>query len=168
VEKDLIFLFEKQHELDERIIKEHGLERRDLVDEKIIALLVEISELANETRCFKFWSKKPPSGKDITLEEFADGTCFFISLAIDLGIKPEEFAIECIYSFDNINAAFLELYQIVSFLPHFDDGQELQLHEAFSLYVYIGERFLGFSWKEIMEAYKRKNEINHQRQDNGY
>ena len=50
-------LFEKQKELDEYIIKEKGLEGQDLLDKKILALQVELGELANEWRGFKFWSE---------------------------------------------------------------------------------------------------------------
>ena len=49
-------LCEMQKVLDDRIIKEHQLEDKNLEENKILALLVEISELANETRCFKHWS----------------------------------------------------------------------------------------------------------------
>jgi dimeric dUTPase (all-alpha-NTP-PPase superfamily) len=50
-------LFEKQKELDERIIAEHGLECQDLLPQKILALDAELGELANEWRGFKFWSE---------------------------------------------------------------------------------------------------------------
>jgi len=53
---DLNELFKIQAKLDERIIHEHGLEGRDLLDKKILALQVELGELANEWRGFKFWS----------------------------------------------------------------------------------------------------------------
>ena len=43
--------------LDERIIKEKGLEGEDLLPKKILALQVELGELANEWRGFKFWSQ---------------------------------------------------------------------------------------------------------------
>src|SRR5699024_7007847 len=50
-------LFETQKKLDKRIIKEKGLEGVDLLDKKILALQVELGELANEWRGFKFWSE---------------------------------------------------------------------------------------------------------------
>ena len=39
--------------------------------------------------------------------------------------------------------------------------------QAFVAYLHLG-KLLGFSWEEIEQGYIRKNEINHQRQDNGY
>src|SRR5699024_2680440 len=50
-------LFETQKKLDKRIIKEKGLEGVDLLDKKILALQVELGELANEHRGFTFWSE---------------------------------------------------------------------------------------------------------------
>ncbi len=51
-------LFKMQKELDSYIESNHNLANHDLFDDKYLALLVEIGELANETRCFKFWSNK--------------------------------------------------------------------------------------------------------------
>jgi len=50
-------LFEAQAILDKRIVEEKGLEGQDLLDKKILALQVELGELANEWRGFKFWSE---------------------------------------------------------------------------------------------------------------
>lgn len=51
-------LFPIQKELDTRIKREKGLEGQNLLDKKILALQVELGELANEWRGFKFWSNK--------------------------------------------------------------------------------------------------------------
>lgn len=53
---DLVKLFETQRVLDKRIVKEKGLEGQDLLPMKVLALQVELGELANEWRGFKFWS----------------------------------------------------------------------------------------------------------------
>ncbi|MEN2465931.1 dUTP diphosphatase [Ornithinibacillus sp. JPR2-1] len=50
-------LFELQRKLDEHIVKEKGLEGQDLLPKKILALQVELGELCQEWRGFKFWSK---------------------------------------------------------------------------------------------------------------
>lgn len=54
---NLVKLFPMQKVLDDRINKEKGLEGQDLLDKKILALQVELGELANEWRGFKFWSE---------------------------------------------------------------------------------------------------------------
>ena len=51
-------LFQMQKELDDRILAEHPIqEGEDRLAKKILALLVELGELAQEWRGFKFWSK---------------------------------------------------------------------------------------------------------------
>jgi dimeric dUTPase (all-alpha-NTP-PPase superfamily) len=49
-------LFETQLKLDYHIKKEKDLHGAPLTENKILALLVEIGEMANEWRGFKFWS----------------------------------------------------------------------------------------------------------------
>ncbi|QBK26724.1 dUTP diphosphatase [Ureibacillus thermophilus] len=49
-------LFEVQAKLDKKIVEEKGLQGQDLLDKKILALQVELGELANCWRGFKFWS----------------------------------------------------------------------------------------------------------------
>jgi|SRR5690625_409410 len=58
-------LFKIQAELDKRIVEKHGLQNEDLLDKKILALQVELGELANEWRGFKFWSKDQKARKEI-------------------------------------------------------------------------------------------------------
>lgn len=64
---NLTKLFEMQGKLDARITKARGLEGRDLLSEKILALQTELGELANEWRGFKFWSenREPRIEKEI-------------------------------------------------------------------------------------------------------
>jgi dimeric dUTPase (all-alpha-NTP-PPase superfamily) len=50
-------LIKIQDRLDQHIIKEKGLQGQDLLPKKILALQVELGELANEARFFKFWSE---------------------------------------------------------------------------------------------------------------
>lgn len=59
---EFIELFDMQRALD-KFIEETQNINKDVFNEKGLALLVELGELANETRCFKFWSTKGPSEK---------------------------------------------------------------------------------------------------------
>ncbi|CAM4112410.1 dUTP diphosphatase [Mesobacillus thioparans] len=162
----LTIMFEHQKALDDRIIKKHQLEGRDLIENKLVALLVEIGELANTTRCFKHWSLKPAAPKEEILEEFVDGIHFFISLAIDFGITPGHFVVQEEYIESDLTASFYKLYEYITNIGLID--LESELIAAFSLFIGIGEKHLGFTWEEIVKAYFEKNEVNHHRQDNGY
>lgn len=48
--------FQMQKELDNRIVEDKGLQNVDLLDKKCMATIVEIAELSNEWRGFKYWS----------------------------------------------------------------------------------------------------------------
>ena len=77
-------LFEAQKKLDDHIRKEKGLEGQDLLDKKILALQVELSELANELpEVFKFWSNKKNNYKK-ALEEYCDCLHFILSIGKSL------------------------------------------------------------------------------------
>ena len=64
---NLTKLFDTQRILDERIVQQKGLEGRDMLPNKILALLVELGELANEERSWKFWSEDRESRTHIDL-----------------------------------------------------------------------------------------------------
>lgn len=53
---NLIKLFEAQKKLDNRIIEEKGLQGMNFLPQKVLALITELGECANEWRGFKFWS----------------------------------------------------------------------------------------------------------------
>ncbi|MGG4449625.1 dUTP diphosphatase [Brevibacillus porteri] len=63
-------LFEKQRQHDQYIIEKKGLEGQELLPNKILALQVELGELANEWRGFKHWSdsQEPKYGYEPLIE----------------------------------------------------------------------------------------------------
>ena len=73
-------LFLAQSQLDETIAKNHNVTYKNTLIRRIMALTVEVGELANATRCFKFWSNKSSEPKEIVLDEYADGLHFLLSL----------------------------------------------------------------------------------------
>lgn len=87
-----------QEELDKKILEnmkkdiatELIYDLDDLLTEKLLALQVEVSELANATRCFKYWSMKGPEQRERLLEEYADVLHFFLSVGLALGFTPKE------------------------------------------------------------------------------
>lgn len=59
--------------------------------ERITALQVEVSELANETRCFKYWSTRQNQyDREKALKEYVDIFHFFLSIGNTLNFSPEE------------------------------------------------------------------------------
>ncbi|RBW71520.1 dUTP diphosphatase [Bacillus taeanensis] len=155
-------LFSMQRKLDGRIAEEHDL-KGDLIAERTLALQVELGELANETRCFKFWSLKSSSPREVILEEYVDGVHFILSLGLSYGyeqIKPETIQKE-----GSLVQQFQTVYDTISALRKYPT-KETYLN-LFNEYLTLGN-LLGFNEREIQEAYEEKNKVNHTRQDTGY
>jgi dimeric dUTPase (all-alpha-NTP-PPase superfamily) len=175
-------LYEIQAELDKKIVEKHNLQGgEDLLPKKILALQVELGELANEARFFKFWSKdqKPRTKircnvltnygsynetKNPLLEEYVDCLHFILSIGLELESDLEEVIDGVLfnpYYRENITEQFRSLFYFTS---HVLSGKYIKLFNAF----YGLGKMLGFTCEEIEADYLRKNEINHTRQDNNY
>ena len=75
-------LFEMQRELDKHIEREHprGFAQQERIEDKILALQVELGECANEWRGFKFWSKdQQPRTQKLDSVFVGHGPSVFIS-----------------------------------------------------------------------------------------
>ena len=79
-------IFLKQAELDNEIAINHDVTYESTRERRTLALFVEIGELANSTRCFKYWSNKGSEEMSRVMDEYADGLHFLVSLGIDAGI----------------------------------------------------------------------------------
>jgi len=156
-------LFTTQKQLDTYIEKNHALTETDIFQEKYLALLVELGELANETRCFKFWSNKPRSDKSVILEEYVDGVHFILSLGLEkkLHYKVEKLERTTLSETQQFNAVF-EAAGVFK-----NDPTQLNYATLFTKFLQLGE-LLGFTEEDIQRAYFKKNEINYERQNKGY
>lgn len=179
---NLLKMYEMQKTLDNHILDQHPeLKGQDNLEWKVLALLVEVSECANEWRGFKKWSKdqQPRTTKSRVpymdlddaefynplLEEFVDGIHFILSIGNDLGFqlpKPKLVHIE------DTGKMYLKIYKNALMLLQCGRyHKEFYYDELLGNYVGLGKA-LGFTWNEIEIAYMSKNEINHKRQDQGY
>src|SRR5690625_4753467 len=101
-------LFHIQKRLNDRIIQEHQLADQDLFHEKKLAFLVELGELANETRCFKYWSRQSASDRALILEEYIDGLHFI--LTIGLAYDFTNWSVQAFYPHkESMTEQFLEI-----------------------------------------------------------
>ena len=91
-------LFETQAKLDERIVEKKGLQGQDLLDKKILALQVELGELANEHRGFKFWSENQEPRTEYTCE-LCEGRKE-LSVTTDTGSVGETYEVYDVYEVD--------------------------------------------------------------------
>ncbi|GAB6425916.1 TPA: dUTP diphosphatase [Bacillus cereus] len=100
--------------------------------------------------------------KNPLLEEYVDGLHFAISLCIDMDVNITlPVSIRCC----DVTEQFLEIYALTVKLK--DDPTAYNADVLLSHYLGLGE-MLGFKLEEIEHAYIEKNEVNHERQNNGY
>lgn len=158
------YLFDKQKELDAYINENNDLKQAELFDKKILALYVELGELANETRAFKFWSQKKASEKSIIIEEYVDNIHFLMSLGIEKSFEFDEITVSKVES-TSLTEHFNVLFQQIS---NFQGEQTKASYlELVNNYVQLSE-LLGYTKEEIQAAYDEKNKENFNRQDSGY
>ena len=163
---NLTNLFTWQKELDKKIHIEHKVNYKKIVKDLKLALLVELSELANEIRSFKFWSYKKASPKNVILEEYVDGIHFITSLCIFYKV-PSQFSIVWpqtkFKSKQEITNELLKLFELAKTLLN----SKITLQNWYQKYLIFGFK-LGFNQKEIIDAYNKNGLINFKRQTQKY
>ena len=163
VEIDLTSLIKEQFQLDTAIQNNHNVTYSDTYEERKLALLVELGEFANTTRCFKFWSNKGPDIKERVLDEAADCLHFYLSLMI----CDNDGEIEGNWkkSFELIdgkvgNKKLTNLFRKVIEI----ESENLSSFKEFLNIIYG----LGYRWSDLEDAYYKKLKVNYDRQDNNY
>lgn len=118
----------------------------EMVKKNKLELLVEIGELANETRYFKYWSKKPIN-MELVKGEFAD--CFIMTLyffnIMNISLDEEFKKVEKYNKVD----IFARLYKLASDF-YYDDNKDI-IKEIFATIVELGY-IIGFTDKDIIDA----------------
>ena len=154
-------LFTIQQDLDTRIEENIALPTKDLYQKRVLALLVEIGECANEWQGFKYWKQNKTTNNEKILEEYVD----ILHFALSLGIMLKKTYVEHIEPLmcDTLTEQFNELYKQGS--GFLDQG----FHYATFLRYFIGLGvMLGFDSDTIRHAYLDKNQTNHDRQTQAY
>lgn len=151
-----------QKKLDEKILLNHNITSKKTILERILAFQVELGELANETRCFKYWSLKEASEESVILEEYVDGIHFLVSLSL-------EFDFDLVFNIESVDKSktkqFLDVFVASSNLEKNFSSESLI--KLFKEYLILGV-LLGFNNENIINAYIDKNKTNHIRQENNY
>ena len=152
-----------QNELDTRIFTLHNTSRDATFDARVLALLVELGEFANETRSFKYWSVKKVTDTQAMHEEFSDVMHFVVSLGIDIGY--EESRLRLIRSDESLTDQLLKMYE---FVHQFSKSKKLEdYHHVIDQMGSLGLA-VGLDADTMRQVYLSKNEKNHHRQDTNY
>jgi dimeric dUTPase (all-alpha-NTP-PPase superfamily) len=181
-------VFQAQKAIDEEIYRNNGLNQKDLLPKKWLALHTELGEFAQEIQGeWKYWKKHAETNRKRALAEAVDCMHFFVSIAIDKGWEKalEGMWIEALEeSKENgldggIVGALNETISLVTLASFKEDGmmpepleqyskREYQFRNAwyvFNLVLIVG---LGFDDDEIFNAYFAKNKQNFKRQEDDY
>lgn len=132
----------------------------EYVDKRVYALKVEIGEFSNEVGWFKYWKKSHVMDRPKALEELVDCMHFFLSV----GISRKYTFIKELHPMDWNKVPVENLFKYL-LSNDFDSSGKWQ--SGFEQLICIGYK-LGFTSKEMEQAYIQKNTINYQRQKNGY
>lgn len=160
---DLSELYECQAKLDAEIASKHNVTYEVTHSKRLLALIVEIGELANETRCFKYWSNKGPSAKEIVMDEFADGLHFLLSLGIPLKVSKKQY--EITKSDKELTEQIHDVYRLaIALHDHYDEAHYVECFQAFLNLT----PDLGMSEQDIVDSYKAKLSVNYKRQETNY
>ena len=163
MEINLEELYKLQAGLDEDIATKHHVTYESTHSRRLLALIVELGELANETRCFKYWSNKGPSEKAVVMDEYADGLHFLLSLGIPLHARKYKYEIKG--SSEDLTLQFHYLYQAATKLLN---EYTLEAYEdCFQKYLNLACD-LGSTADDIIHAYKSKLAVNYHRQETNY
>ena len=162
IAKSIDRLMKVQRELDERIIERRGLQGKDLLPMRVLALQVETAELAQEVSdAWKFWKSPKPRDQKKVLEELVDCLHFLLSIGLAIGVDPYEAPFK-IYRRMDLISQFDAMFDMarICYIPE-------QWHWTICVYLGLCD-MLGFDWDEIEAAYIAKNDLNLTRQEQGY
>lgn len=100
--------------------------------------------------------------KNPLLEEYVDGLHFVLELGLEMNCRPEK--IELMKN-ETVTDCFIDVMELATEFEISPGTWNYSM--LFERYIELGEQ-LGFTWDEVEQAYYEKNQINHQRQENGY
>jgi Uncharacterized protein conserved in bacteria len=157
-------LLHMQQELDIAIAKNLNMEDEfnsvEIVDQRVFALKVELGEWANVVGWFKYWKQSHVVDREESLEEQAD----FLHFLLSIGNSRKYTFIKEIHPerWEKVPVGRLFIYLMEN--NYDSSGKWLN---AFEQLICIGLK-LGYTEEEMVQAYKRKRDINFARIEGGY
>lgn len=159
--------YNMQERLDKIIEVKHNVDFKSQIifQKRVIALQVELAELAQELRFFKYWSTNQKPSERV-LAEYVDSFHFLLSMTNTLNCRELEFS----YPNDADNTPLMTMDEMFSLTMTFAGqmfDQPLKIGYAFMSFLDLGFK-IGLKWEDIVEEYKKKHAENLLRQDSGY
>ena len=153
---DIKQLFEWQRDLDGIKEGRKGIYVEKVAEKKILALMVILGEMAEETGCYKQGVRHKTISKGKVLDKYIEGLQYIISLGIDFGVDLETYDDNfLIVSCDSLTVQFLHVYEALIIVKV---KKSFEMYKA-ALYTYFQlGKLLAFSTKEVEKAYVHKKE----------
>mgnify|MGYP001381099860 FL=1 len=155
-------LFEKQKQLDEYIYDKNNVTAKEVFERKIVALLVELGELANELQFFKYWKENINIDRQRAIEEYIDVIHFAIGLAVDLGIDEHKYTVT---KPKDLSKLFIGITNLATVLSMSKEKEHAKL--LIDNVITLGYQ-LGLTEEIVLSKYDKKNKINYERQNSNY
>ncbi len=154
----------KQKELD-AFIKDNAEIRSEQSywENRIIALMVELGEVSNEIRFFKYWSKKPASEKEVIIDELVD--CLHFAFSLGNTLENDQWVIGM---GDMKRPMPIIYFELVGKLQRLVHEKDVTLFRSMLFNLCEIAYYLSYSMEDIEIAYNKKNKINYERQNSGY
>ena len=157
-------IYNRNKKLDDIFMSKYMDTEDKLYEKNCLELVVELCELANESKCFKYWTVKKPD-RELVLEEFAD--CLLMVLYMF-----NTYDIDSVSTIDvdmslNILEEFNVLIRMCTNLMSRDNINEMFLKEIFTRLIHIGS-LLELNDNDIVEACYKKIIKNEERLSSDY
>lgn len=156
----------KQNRLDKFIYESNNItDVGEIALDKLTALDIELGELANEIKFFKYWKKNKLVDKSKVIEEACDCLHFVLSLANDNNVNLQ------VMAYGTFSRDVGTLYRYIKATLwkdiYLEDKWEEGLKRILMLLVAMIEE-IDFTYADLLREYDRKYEINIKRQKEGY
>ena len=141
-------IYNRNKKLDDIFMNKYMDTEDKLYEYNCLELIVELCELANESKCFKYWTVKKPD-KELVLVEFADSLLMVLYMF-------NTYNVDCVLtidvdSSDDILYEFNVIIRMCTNLMNRDNITDMFLKEIFTRLIHIGKLLL-LSDNEIIDA----------------
>jgi len=157
-------MLEDQKELDTAIFKNAGITQYPLENIRL-SLLVELGELANEWKGFKYWKKDKKINREKLLDEFAD--CLHFALSLENYLKEKEIDKQGLEAAAELSKNMQATDKDIIDGFEFAFSQVLDNDGVLGIVISLG-LVLGITLDEMESCYYKKHKENYLRQENGY
>lgn len=145
-------IYNRNKRLDDIFMNKYMDTEDKYYEKNCLELIVELCELANESKFFKYWTVKKPN-KELVLEEYADSLLMVLYMFNTYNVDTVS-TIDVDIS-DDILEEFNVIIRMCTSLMKSENITDMYLKEIFTRLIHIG-KLLGLNNNEIVDACYKK------------